>query len=58
MVTGGEDVLEGGGGGGVPCRIAEGAMVPCWVLVVLLYGDAGGGVVFRRPSFRIVVEGV
>ena len=25
---------------------------------VLLYGDGGGGVVFWRPSVRIVVEGV
>ena len=33
-------------------------MVPCWVLRVLLYGDGGGGVVFSRPSVRIVVKGV
>ena len=39
-------------------RIVPGEMVRCWVLGVLLYGDGGGGVVFRRPSVRIVVEGV
>ena len=39
------------------CQIVPGEMVPCWVLGVLLYGDGGGGVVFRRPSVRIVVEG-
>ena len=39
-------------------RIVPGEMVPCWVLGVLLYGDDGGGVVCRRPSVRIVVEGV
>ena len=33
-------------------------MVPCWVLGVLLYGDGAGGVVFRRPSLQIVVDGV
>ena len=56
--NGGEDVLEGGGGGGVQCRIVPGDVVPRWVPGVLLYGDGGGGVVFRRPSVRIVVEGV
>ena len=40
------------------CRIVPGEMAPCWVLGVLLYGDGGGGVVFRRSSVRIVVEGV
>ena len=40
------------------CRIAPGGMVSCWVLGVLLYGDGGSGVVFRRPSLPIVVEGV
>ena len=40
------------------CRIAPGEMVSCWVLRVLLYGDGGGGVVFRRQSVRIVVEGL
>ena len=55
---GGEDVLEGGGGGGLRCRFVPGEMVPCWVLRVLLYGDGGGGVVFRRPSVLIVVKGV
>ena len=39
------------------CRIAPGKIISCWVLGVLLYGDGGGGVVFRRPSLRIVVEG-
>ena len=33
-------------------------MVSCWVLAVLLYGDGGGGIVFRHPSLRIVVEGL
>ena len=54
----GEDVLEGGGGRGVQCRIVRGDVGPCWVPGVLLYGDGGSGVVFRRPSVRIVVEGV
>ena len=54
---GGEDVLEGGGGGGVWCRIVPGNMVPRWVPGVLLNGDGGSGVVFRRPSVQIVVEG-
>ena len=40
------------------CWIAPGELVPCWVLGVLPYGDSGGGVVFRRPSLRIVVERV
>ena len=40
------------------CRIVPGDVVPCWVPGVLLYGDGGSGVVFRRPSVRIVVEGV
>ena len=40
------------------CRIAPGEMVPCWILRVLLYGDGSCGVVFRRSSVRIVVEGV
>ena len=43
---------------GVRCRIVPSDMVPRWVPRVLLYGDGGGGVVFRRPSVRIVVEGV
>ena len=55
---GGEDVLEGGGGGGVQCPIVPGDVVPRWVPGVLLYGDGGGGVLFRRPSVQIVVEGV
>ena len=38
------------------CRIAPGEMVTCRVLRVLLYGDGGGGVIFRSPSLRIVVE--
>ena len=41
---------------GVRCPIVPGEMVPCWVLGVLLYGDCGVGVVFRRPS--VVAEGV
>ena len=40
------------------CRNVPGEMVPRWVLGVLLYGDGGSGVVFRRPSVQIVVEGV
>ena len=40
------------------CRIVPGEMVTCRVLRVLLYGNGGGGGVFRRPSLRIVVEGV
>ena len=56
--NGGEDILEGEGGGGVGCRIIPGDMVPRWVPGVLLYGDGGGGVVFRCPSVRIVAEGV
>ena len=40
------------------CRIAPGDMIPCWLLRVLLYGDGDGGLLFRRPSVRIVVEGV
>ena len=55
---GGEDVLEGGGGGGVQCPIVPGDVVPRWVPGVLLYGDGGGGVLFRCPSVQIVVEGV
>ena len=47
-----------GEAGGVGCRIVPGDMVPSWVPRVLLYGDGGGGVVFRRPSVQIVVEGV
>ena len=49
---------SGGGGGGVGCRIVPGDVVPRWVLGVLLSGDGGGGVVFRCPSVRIVVEGL
>ena len=55
---GGRDVWEGGGGGGLGCRIVPGDVVLLWVLGVLLYGDGGGGVVFRCPSVWIVVEGV
>ena len=40
------------------CRIAPGDVVLLWVLRVLLYGDAGGGVVLRSPSVWIVVEGM
>ena len=40
------------------CQIVPGNMVPCWVLSVLLYGGGGGGVVFRCPSVRIMIEGV
>ena len=53
---GGEDVWEVGGGGGLGSWIVPGDVVPCWVLGILLYGDGGGGVVFRGPSVRIVVE--
>ena len=55
---GGEDIREGGGGGGVGCRIVPGDVVFLRVLGALLYGDGGCGVVFRCPSVRIVVEGV
>ena len=55
---GGEDVLEGGGGGGAGCRMLPGDVVLLCVPRALLYGDDGGGVVFWRPSVRIVVEGV
>ena len=54
----GEDVWEGGGGGGVGSRIIPGDVVLLWVLGALLYGDCAGGVVFRCPSVWIVVEGV
>ena len=40
------------------CPIAPREMVPCRVLGVLLHGDSCGGVGFRRPSLRIVVEGL
>ena len=53
---GGEDIWEGGGGGGV--GIVAGDVVLLRVLGALLYGDGGGGVVFRCPSVWIVVEGV
>ena len=33
-------------------------MVTCQALRILLYGDGGGGVVLRRPSLWIVVQGV
>ena len=46
-----------GEAGSVWCRIVPGEMVPCWDLRVLLYGDGGGGVVFRPSSVPIVVEG-
>ena len=39
-------------------RIVSGDVVPRWAPGVLLYGDGGGGVVFRRPTVRIVVVGV
>ena len=48
-------VLEAGGLG---CRIVPGDVVLLWVLGALLYGDGGGGVVFRCRSVWIVVEGV
>ena len=44
--------------GGIGCRIIPGAVVFLRVLGALLYGDGGGGVVFRCPSVWIVVEGV
>ena len=47
-----------GGAGGVVCRIVLGDVVFFRVLGALLYGDGGGGVVFRCPSVWIVVEGV
>ena len=40
------------------CRIVPGDMVPCLVVGVWLYGDGGGGVIFRCPFVRIVVKGV
>ena len=40
------------------CRIVPGDVVFLRVLGALLYGDGGGGVVFRCPSVWIVVEGV
>ena len=40
------------------CQIVPGDVVLLWVLGALLYGDGGGGVVFRCPSVLIVVEGV
>ena len=55
---GGEDVWEGGGGGGMGCRIVPGDVLPRWVPGVLLYGGGGVGVSFWRPWVRIVVEGV
>ena len=55
---GGEDICEDGGGGGVGCRIVPGHVVLLRVPGALLYGDCGGGVVFRCPSVWIVVEGV
>ena len=50
--------MEGGRGGGLWCQIASGEVVTCWFLGILLYGDGGGGVVLRRPSLWIVVQGV
>ena len=47
-----------GEAGGVGCRIVPGDVVLLGVLEALLYGDGGGGVVFRCPSVWIVVEGV
>ena len=47
-----------GEAGGVGCRIVPGDVVFRWVLGALLYGDGGGGVVFRCPSVSIVAEGV
>ena len=47
-----------GEAGGVGCRIVPGDVVFLRVLGALLYGDGGGGVVFRCPSVWIVVEGV
>ena len=55
---GGEDNWEGGGGGGVGCWIVPGDVVFFRVLGALLYGDGGGGVVFRCRLVWIVVEGV
>ena len=45
----GEDVVEGGQGGGVWCPIAPGEVVTRRAAWSLLYGDDGGGVVI---SFR------
>ena len=47
-----------GEAGGLRCQIVAGEIVPCLVLGVLLYGDGGCGLVFRRASVRIVVEGI
>ena len=55
---GGEDVWEGGEGGGVRCRFVPGDVVPFPVVGAFLYGDVGGGVVFWCPSVWIVVEGL
>ena len=54
----GEDVLKGGRGGGVWCQIAPGEVVTRRVLGILLYGDAGGGVVLRSPPLWVVVQGM
>ena len=40
------------------CPIVPGDVVLLRVLRALLYGDGGGGFVFRCPSVWIVVEGV
>ena len=40
------------------CWIVPGDVVFLRALGALLYGDGGGGVVFRCPSVWIVVEGV
>ena len=40
------------------CRIVPGDVVLLRVLRALVYGDGGGGVVFRCPSVWIVVEGM
>ena len=55
---GGEGIWEGLGGEGVGCLIVPGDVVLLRALGALLYGDGGGGVVFRCPSVWIVVEGL
>ena len=54
---GGADVMEGGRGWGVCCRIAPGEVVTRRILWGLLYHDGDADVVLRPPSFWTVVQG-